>query len=153
MLDLDRRSVLIGSLLVASAAEPLHAYQPGPASARALQLKLSDFFGLDEGAGWLLAERLTWNGSRPSMLASKDSIHSLAAPAGGQVACRCTVPNRALLAIYPSRVRESTSWRKVAGTDAAVLGVRMSAYRAGGQLACLIQRQGASASSTIVLEV
>jgi len=153
MIDLDRRSVLIGSLLAAGAAEPLQAYHSGPDSARALQLKLSNFFGLDEEPGWLLAERLIWNASRPSMLASKDSIHSLAALARGQISCRCTVPDRALLAIYPSRVREITSWRKVAGTDAAVLGVRMSAYRAGGQLACLIQRQGANASSTIVLEV
>lgn len=153
MLDFDRRSVLVGSLLAAEGADAATgAVCAGASSGRLLQKRLSQFFGLDEGTAWLLTERLRWRGDWPARLAASDWITSLRGLSERQ-ACRSTRPSSSLLAIYPTRLGDTTRWQRLSGADAEVLGMHMTAYRSSGRLACLVRPLGKGAFNHITLEV
>jgi hypothetical protein len=153
MLDFDRRTVLIGSLLTAGATQATpSAHQSNEQSVWLLERRLRKLLALDEGSSWLLAERLKWKGKWPAALVANGYI-SPSDVASDRRPCSTTLRAGSVMAIYPSRFHETTVWRRVPDVEADVLGVHMSAYRSHGHLACLLRPQGAPAPDRIELEV
>lgn len=153
MLDIDRRTVLVGSLLATGSVKPaLAALQDSTNSPRMLQLRLCDFFGLNANTASLLAERLQWRGDWPALVVTRSRFASVE-NLSEQQSCRSTQSSSSLLAIYSSRLREVSTWRRVGGTDAVFFGVQMAAYRFNGHLACIVQPEGATLPRHITLKV
>lgn len=154
MLDFDRRTVLLGSLVSPLGSESVSSIGALEShTGRRLRNWLVQFFSIDDESGWLLTERLKWRGKWPSLLVSGGAITPLAGLQVNQIACSSTLPSGAALAVYPRRLREITTWRRIPAAEVEVLGKHLSSFRSNGQLACLILPQGSSAPERVVVEV
>lgn len=132
---------------------PLSAMAPPHDESReALSRHLRDLLDLAAPNAWLISERLNWSGRWPALLATQ----RLATPRYSQEfsqVCRSTLPESALLAIYAGRPGAVTRWRTLAPTETDFMGVRMTAFRSGSSLACLIQRKGTGRVTEISLDL